>query len=540
MKSLNSGCGLFLLIMTLFSSVAYSQSKDNRIFDESTLKISGISTNSIHSDFGPSAVNDSLYFTTYNDRLFEKSDKKLKKKEYYDLYKAATDKQGNVTGTREPIEEFATHYNDGPVSYCSKTGELFVTQNYGDQTATLKPFQKEINRLRIMIDKQINGKWELVAEFPYNNPAYSVGHPAVTETGDTLVFSSDQPGGYGETDLYYSVRRNGVWETPINMGPKINTAEKEEFPFLTDADFNGRFLIFSSKGRSGKGGFDLYYTRFPSDYNEITHFDTPINTISDDFAMTIPNDAEFGYLTSNRPGTGSDDIYKITFKRDYLLKRFRELYVFDGSSRRPIPGASVLSCDNQVYSTDEAGRITTIPCNDNTCMMTANTIGYSEKTKILAACKMNTKELSRDTIWMDIIVNQKIVLYNIYYDFDKSDILPESAAELDKLVALMKEKPEMTLQLSSHTDSRGTAKYNEKLSQRRAESAVRYIVSQGIGSSRISAKGYGETQLLNKCADGVKCLPQEHRENRRTEIYIPGFGKSENIKQNKGDSSAIK
>ena len=153
---------------------------------------------------------------------------------------------------------------------------------------------------------------------------------------------------------------------------------------------------------------------------------------------------------------------------------------------------------------------------------------------------MNTKDLSRDTIWMDIIVNQKIVLHNIYYDFDKSDILPESAAELNKLVALMKEKPDMTLQLSSHTDSRGTAKYNEKLSQRRAESAVSYIVSQGISSSRISAKGYGETQLLNKCADRIKCLPQEHRENRRTEIYIPGFGKSENIKQDKGDSSVIK
>jgi hypothetical protein len=253
MKSIHTQRHLFLLVLVLFSSITYCQNKDNRIFNDSSLIISEISANSIHSDFGPSIVQDTLYFTTYNDKLSEKSDNKLKRKEYYDLYKAATDIQGNVTGKRDPIKEFITHYNDGPVSWCEKTGELFVTQNYADQSAQLKPFQKEINRLRIMIAKQVNGKWEKVVDFPYNNPEYSVGHPAITESGDTLVFSSDQPGGYGATDLYYSVRRNGAWEVPVNLGPQINTSEKEEFPFITDQHFNGRYLIFSSKGRIENG-----------------------------------------------------------------------------------------------------------------------------------------------------------------------------------------------------------------------------------------------------------------------------------------------
>lgn len=538
MKSLTVIHRLIFLVLMLLTSMSFSQNKDNRIFDDTGLTISEISTNSVHSDFGPSIVQDSLYYTTFNENLFGKSDNKLKKKEYYDLYKVVVDKQGNVISGRKPVAEFTTHYNDGPVAWCARTGELFVTQNYQDQTVKLKPFQKEINHLRIMIARQVNGKWEQVSEFPYNNVSYSVGHPAITESGDTLIFSSDQPGGYGETDLYYSVRLHGEWQPPVNLGPKINTAAKEEFAFLTDQHFNGRYLIFATKGRSGNGNFDLYYTRFPSDYSEIVRFSSPLNSEYDDFAMTIPADAEYGYLTSNRPGTGSDDIYRFTFKRIIdQQKRFRELYAYDQVSRRPIRGASVVLCDKGEYQTDVKGAISGIPCSGNECEATASAMGYSDKSQLLAGCKMDSKEIPRDTIWMNILVNKKIILRNIYYDFDKWDILPESAAELDKLVALMKEKPEITLELSSHTDSRGSVIYNEKLSQRRAESAVSYVVSQGISRDRITGKGYGKSQLLNKCTEGIVCTPQEHRENRRTEIFIPAIGKGEYIPQEKGDYS---
>ena len=548
MNSLPVKYNLLLLVLMAYSSIGYPQNKDNRIFNDSTLKISEISTNSIHSDFGPFVINDTLYFTTFNDKLKGKTNWTLRNKEFYDLYRAPIDKQGNIIGKREPVEEFITQYNDGPVSYCQKTGELFVTQNYNDQSVKTKPFQSEINRLRIMIAKRTNGKWIQITEFPYNNPAYSVGHPTVTESGDTLVFSSDRPGGFGETDLYYSIRTNGKWGIPVNLGPKINSSGKEEFAFLTDHHFNGQFLIFSSKGRFGNGGFDLYYTRFSSDYNNIEHFDGLLNTKYDDFAMTIPHDAEFGYLTSNRPGTGDDDIYKFTFKR--LQKpqsdpqppipahpKCRTLYVFDQTSNRPIPGVKIISCDEQYYITDKGGKVACIPCTESQCKVTASIFGYPDKTKTLTECKMNIGGIVNDTIWMDILVNQKIALRNIYYDFDKWDILPESAKELDKLVSLMTENPGMKVELGSHTDDRGTEPYNLKLSQSRAKSAVEYIVSKGINKSRIKGTGYGKSQLIHKGLGGLKCTAEQNRENRRTEIFIPGFIRGDAVKQETGDFS---
>lgn len=533
---------LSVLVSIIFTSGTYCQKNINRIFNDSLIQISEIPVNSIHSDFGPCVINDSLYFTTFNDKLVRTSDKKLKNRAFYDLYKARIDKNGNPVSERVPVEAFITRLNDGPVSWCAKTGELFITQNNQEQT---DGFQKELVRLKIVISKQINGKWGPFVEFPYNSLKYSVGHPAINETGDTLIFSSDIPGGFGETDLYYSVREKGTWGNPVNLGPQINTSGKDEFPFLTDHHFNGRYLIFSSTGRFGNGGFDLYYTRFPAGNNDIVHFESPINTSYDDFAMNIPAQAEYGYLTSNRPGSGNDDIYKFNFKRQNEprvktpaipvrpVERTRELYVVDKASLRPIPNVKIISCDNKVYLTDCQGKITLIQANN--CEVIANSFGYSEKKKILHLLTSDNNTIVRDTIRMDLITDQKIVLHNIYYDFDKYDILPEAANELDRLVSLMKQNPEINVQLSSHTDSRGSEVYNLKLSELRAKAAVEYLVSKGISRDRISGKGYGKTKLINVCIE--PCTPAQQRENRRTELYIPSLLKGEPVQQVKGDYS---
>ncbi len=536
MKSLTVNHCLFLFSLLFLSAAGSSQNKDNRIFDPSSFKITEIGTNSIHSDFGPTLVEDSLYFTTFNDDLKSKSDQKLRNKEFYDLYKAGVDQQGNVSGKRIPIKEFITMYNDGPLSWCAKTGELFITRNYDDQSGNLKPFQNILNRLRIYVAKKIDGRWVRINDFPWNNPQYSVGHPAVTASGDTLVFSSDKPGGYGKTDLYYSVRKNGKWENPVNLGPKINTSEKEEFAFITDKLFNGRFLIFSSVRRPGESDLDLYYTKFPSDYSEITRFEKPVNSEFDDFAMSIPSGKEYGYLTSNRPGTGSDDIYKFTFRRISKVFKSREVYVYDINSRHPIPGVKISMCDKNGYLTDAAGKIDSLACNEAECKVLASAFGYYDESQLLTSCNMNVT-VTRDTIWMKIVENKKIVLRNIYYDFDKWNILPEASKELDRLVSLMMENPEMKVDLSSHTDERGSDIYNLKLSELRAASAIGYIVSKGIDSTRITGKGFGKTQLIHKRTEGLNITPEQNRENRRTEIIIPGFLRGEPVKQNTGDYS---
>ncbi len=406
------------LILILCSTYGYSQSLENRIFDHSPVQISEINTNTTLSEFAPAIVNDSLYFIALSDKLLTKNNLKPKEREIYHLYKTTIDSLGNTAAQREPVSKFITPFNDGPVSYCTRTGELFMTQNYNNLIDTLKPFQSEVNRLRIIIAKWRNGKWEQTADFPFNNPGYSVGHPAITEVGDTLIFASDKPGGYGETDLYYSVRKNGKWKNPVNLGHRINTKGKEEFPFITDRSFNGRFLIFSSNGKSEKGDFDLYFTRFASDIRDVGHFESPINTEYDDFAMTIPSLRNYGYMTSNRPGTGSDDIYKFTFKREnspqlqtvvQAGESTRSLTVLDQKSNSAIPGVKIVACDRQVYMTDSEGKVRNLPCKWIECVLVATKPGYSDKVRVLKECT-DSRETLNDIILMEATENNKVSL----------------------------------------------------------------------------------------------------------------------------------
>jgi outer membrane protein OmpA-like peptidoglycan-associated protein len=545
MRKFDGKAFITLLIFSVLTFIGHAQEGDGRIFSDSTLKMSAIKANTLRSDFGPAVVGDSLYFTSYSDKVLGHPDDKLRKKAFYDLYWAKIDKEGNTTSNRAPLVEFLTRYHDGPVAYCQKTGELFVTQSDNIEAAVLKKmFTRDTIRLRIVVVKRVNGKWTSFTNFPYNNKAYSVGHPAISVTGDTLIFSSDRHGGFGETDLYCSIRKNGKWGNPFNMGSQINTSGKEEFPFIYQGKNGNSHLIFASTGRFGLGGLDIYYTKFPFKDERIEHFDAPINSKYDDFDMEIRPDVDNGFMTSNRPGRGSDDIYQFSFKRlaksavpvSVPYSPVRELYVYNSKTGQPIPGTVIVSCDSTTYSTDEEGKVDSLSSYKNSCEVLATRYGYEDRKKKLITKVLKQGEINRDTIWMDPIMG-KIILYSVYYDFNRWNILPEAARELDKLVEFLKENPDFKVQLSSHTDSRGNAAYNLWLSQKRAMSAVSYITSHGIRAGRITGRGYGETQLLNRCEDGALCTPQEHRQNRRTEIYIPEYGKSLEVPQTEGQYS---
>ena len=540
MKKVKTKAFITLLTFSLLAFCGHAQEGDGRIFNDSTLKMGAIKANTLRSDFGPAVVGDSLYFTSYSDKVLGHPDAKLRKKAFYDLYWAKIDKAGNTISNRTPVVEFLTRYHDGPVAYCQKTGELFVTQSDNIEAAVIKKmFSRDTIRLRIVIAKRVNGKWTSFTNFPYNNKAYSVGHPAISVTGDTLIFSSDRHGGFGETDLYCSIRKNGKWGNPFNMGSKINTSGKEEFPFIYQPKRGNSHLIFASTGRFGLGALDIYYTKFPYKEDKIEHFDAPINSPYDDFDMEIRTDVDNGYMTSNRPGRGSDDIYRFSFKplkKPIVVVPFspvKELYVYNSKTRQPIQGTVVVSCDSTTYSTDEEGKVDSLNIGKSNCEVLATRYGYTDSKKLLVERILKPGEIGRDTIWMDPLMG-KIILYSVYYDFNRWNILPEAARELDKLVVFLKENPDFKVQLSSHTDSRGNAAYNLWLSQKRAMSAVSYITSHGIRAGRITGRGYGETQLLNRCEDGALCTPQEHRQNRRTEIYIPEYGRSLEVPQTEG------
>ncbi|WP_319589503.1 OmpA family protein [uncultured Draconibacterium sp.] len=472
--------------------------------------------NTTQSDFGPGFVGDELWYSAYTDEEIEKLNSGSDKKIYYNLYSTPIDSKGNVKSGKTPqLAAVSEGYHAGPVSYCEATGELFVTlSNFENPEVRNKVYQKANIRLKIIIAKKVNGEWQKTGELPFNDPTYSVGHPSITASGDTLYFVSDIPEkGLGGTDIYMSVRSNGTWGEMQNMGEAVNTEKDEMFPFI----HKGKLLIFASNGRGSGDDLDIYNVGLFGDNITGVAELTELNSDGDDFGFVIHPDEEVGYFCSNKDGgMGSDDIYKVLIEQ--LGSYDLELVVMNKKTMQPVRDAKITF----------AGAVQMITGllfkqeleKDKTYTVATNIDGFMNDSKTISTVGKPFGVI-RDTLWVEKVeVGQKFVMENIYYDFDKWDILPASEVELDKLVKVMKDNPDWKVELGSHTDSRGSDAYNKTLSQKRSDSAVSYIVSKGIGKDRITAMGYGETQLVNKCDDGVQCSEEEHRKNRRTEFKI--------------------
>lgn len=506
---------IIFFLLSVFPIVINAQNGCD-FFEFRKLEIEKTNLNTTQSDFGPSFVNDELWFSAFTNEEIKKLSKGDNTDIFYNLFNSKIDEEGNVVGARNiQFESISKGFHAGPVSFCDKTQELFVTlSNFDNPEVKNNVYQKADIRLKIIIAKKVNGVWSVSEDFPFNNAAYSVGHPAISVTGDTLFFASNKPNsGFGESDIYMSVRKDGKWGNPTNLGDKINTPFDEMFPFY----FQGSVLFYASnKARNKKGDFELkYICKTGNTFGEPISLDK-FNTNKDDFGLVIHPEGKIGYFVSRRNGgMGDDDIYKVIFKGEYLL----ELVVIDKKSMQAIQKPKVKFSDN-ISGSFSGVLVTRELQEDATIIATSEIEGFqNSSTTITTAGKQYG--IVRDTIWVEkVVVGQKFVMENIFYDYDKWDILPESEIELNKLIAIMNDNPSWKVELGSHTDSRGTDSYNEILSQKRSDSAVNYIVSNGIGKDRIIAKGYGETQLINRCKNGVECSDEEHRQNRRTEFKI--------------------
>lgn len=510
------------LIIILFVVLPFLLPAQNRsnFFDHTKIKIDKTQINTTASDFGPAFVNNELWYSAFTKSEIKKIENGKTKDIFYDSFVSPVDKKGNIkNGKHIEIAEISQGYHSGPVSYCDATKELFVTlSNFTHPDIKNKVYRKAEIRLKIIVLKKIANSWSLIYEMPFNDSTYSVGHPAVTITGDTLFFSSNKPKtGLGETDLYMSIRNNGKWGSPVNLGDKINTPKNDMFPFI----FQNNTLIFASNGRNEKDtGLDLYYSVLTKNgFNEPIAIDK-LNSEKDDFGLIIhPND-EIGYFASNRSnGKGNDDIYKVEFEGLYDL----QLVILDRKTMQPLPNPKVNFSDN-ILGVLEGAVLTRALKKNTTYIATSEMEGYMNDSKTITTIGKPLGTI-KDTILVEKVeVGQTFVLENIFYDFDKWDILPESEIELNKLVEIMNENPEWKVELGSHTDCRGSDSYNEVLSQKRSDSAVGYIINAGIYKDRIIAKGYGESMLVNRCDDGVECTEAEHRANRRTEFKILDMG----------------
>lgn len=435
-------------------------------------------------------------------------------------------RQETVSKVNATWGDGANHF--GPATFSTKRNEVYfaVTRNLTRQEKRNAGKDVTVN-IEIFSNTLDAANWgENATPFRYNNiTKWSVGDPFLSPSGDTLYFTTDMPGGYGGTDIYYVVRQlDGTWGDAINVGDVVNTAGDERFPAV---DNKGDFY-FSSDGHLGMGGLDVYRMNKIGGRQQLINLGYPFNSPYDDFSIRFDKEME-GYFTSNRSGgVGADDIY--WFNLDKRIQIDLTGVVYNAKTNLPVSGA----------------RITLTPMGDeiNAVTLNANVEGkfrfnlaeeadyeiVAEQTGFRVAIPLtfttkgidNTTTIHKEILLQPVDKEEVVVLRNIYFDFDNAAIRPDAALELEKILAFLNSDPNLRIELSAHTDSRGSADYNIKLSQRRAEAAVEYLVARGISRNRLVAKGYGFTKLANHCAKGVECSEEEHEFNRRVEFFVIG------------------
>ncbi len=505
------------------------------------------SLNSEGAEFSPVRIKDGLFLAS--DRLM--SDKRQQTERnnwtgngFIQMYFAQATSD-TTWATPAPLpSSINTAYHNGPADYLDKEQMLFFTRTHvvkrkvnvssGDPTSWFKGSINgtHTNRHGIYTARRKGSdKWENVQAFKYNNTdEFSIGHPAITPDGKILYFVSDMPGGYGETDVYFSAREaDGSWGKPVNAGAVINTSGRESFVSLG----KDGYLYFSSDGHIGMGGLDLFKALGTHGaWTEVVNLKYPLNTSQDDFGIAMDSSGTKGMLSSSRlSSNGFDDILRFEEVRIpcTLTGTTIERLAQSGTTKKievPVPGVLLQLYEDgsdqaiEVYSDANGNFSFPVKAGMKYNLRGSKPKYLTQSLVVSPDCRLNTDSVKVEMIFLRDTPNKPIVLENIYYDLDKFNIKPEAARELDKLVQTLKDNPGIRIELSSHTDSRQTDRYNQMLSQLRAQSAVDYIISNGIARDRLVAKGYGETKLINKCKDGVSCAEDQHQENRRTEFKI--------------------
>ncbi len=561
------------------------------------------------------------------------------------------------TKTQRFSKSLNSKYHEGPMTFTSDGKKVIFTRN-NFTNGKYKTSSDKINKLKIYVaDDKGAGQWNNIKEVPFNSNEYSTGHPSLTKDDKLMYFVSDMPGGFGGTDLYVVQYNGGSFGTPVNLGPEINTAGAEMFPFV---DERGN-LYFSSDGHAGLGDLDIFYAQLVDGSKlkgKIKNMGTPVNSSKDDFGFIADGERKMGYLSSNRKRGGTDDdIYRFTRECDEKPDCEEvQVIVYDAESKMPLDNADVavvmdgktemkktdtngtfkicveegkdcelkasregympntVSCkdgeatidiplqrikevavDSSAVATTDGSSTTGTTTTDNSgTPVDGSSVGYQGQntgtaipcpaTKTIRGrvtankdkralsgvtvtlkneCDGSTQsfvtgadgryqfeicegcdytiEAAKDnfgsrgnkikklgkggpkTINANLSMFEEgdvVAIENIYYDYGRCNIRADASRELDKLATMLKRYKNMRVEIRSHTDSRATTEFNQKVSEGRSQAVKKYLVKRGISGSRLEATGYGESQLLNECADGVECTEEQHSVNRRTEFKV--------------------
>jgi outer membrane protein OmpA-like peptidoglycan-associated protein/tetratricopeptide (TPR) repeat protein len=464
------------------------------------------------SDFGAVLANDNtIYFTSARNASRKTSG--WNDEPYLDIYKA-TFNENKTISQATLLSDVNTKWHDGPVAISSDGNTMY----FGSESFNGKEFEKSkttttsqtIKKGRIYLYKATKqgDKWINIKALPINNKSYSVRNPSISKDGKTLYFSSDMPGGLGGEDIWKVSVDGDSYGTPENLGKNINTEGNESFPFIADDNV----LYFTSDSRPGFGGFDIYKV----DMNkpaEATNIGAPVNTERDDFSFSYNKSKKVAFFSSNRAGV--DNIYVATpicgVNGLVVVKNAKTGDLLEGVTVSAIDAMNVLKATE---TTNNLGSSKfNLDC-DTQYIFQATKSGFESTIVNMQASEGGDVTID---ILMPIITEREVILQPILFEFNKSNITAQGAEELDKLVMIMNEFPEMVIFAKSHTDSRGSDKYNMNLSDRRAKATVQYIISKGIAKERISGQGFGESEPKVNC---TKCTEAEHAQNRRSEFLI--------------------
>jgi len=447
-------------------------------------------------DFSPSYADknfNSIVFTSNRDAATGKAEDNWTGMKFTDLFYARKDRKGDWNNPilADKDEVVNTEANEGVANFNGRFTNMYFTRCWDEE--------RKKNGCAIYKASRIGGStWSDPNLIDISkDSSVVIGHPAVAADETLIIFSSDRPGGMGGKDLWMITRTNkgGGFTRPMNLGPIVNTAGDEMFPYLRDDST----LYFASNGHGGMGGLDIFISKLNDEkWGEPENMKYPINTYADDFSIVFNlNEPEEGFFSSNRSGgRGKDDIYSFIIPPVYFTL---EGYVTDDMTLQPVDNAhiSIVGTNGKTatYNTDERGHYTfnknqILPNTTYEILITKEEY-FNEKATETTVGQEASKDLIRD-IMLKPIPKKPVVLPDILYDLAKWDLKPQFKDSLQGLIATLDANENIVIELASHTDSRDSEERNDILSQRRAQSVVDYLISRGIDPDRLVAKGYGE------------------------------------------------
>jgi len=494
--------------------------------------IVNLQINTDKADFGPMYFGNQLLFSS--SRVSEQTSENIYEwnaQPYLNLYVATQNKNnGQLSNVKDFLTNANTDFHDATIAVSSDLRTIYFTRNKLKKSKLATDAQGE-STIEILKGTIMNNEIIDIVALDFNSSEYSCGHPTLSANGKLLYFVSNMPGGFGETDIYVAeVFADGLTNTPVNLGPIINTAGREMFPYV-----QGDSLYFASDGHFGLGGLDIFQSKISgkTNYSIPENLGDPINSNLDDFSLIINMEDRSGYFASNRNGgKGDDDIYY------FNLKELPKFIAFSGEVRSKNDNSLLPNTTIKLYDlfhdlvletkSNEKGEYDfELPLNSQFTAEFSKEDYSTENLEIATPAEVKDQPGNNVllTSFKAIIEKdgdkEKIKVDPIYFEYNKWDITPQAVTELDKVLFAMEKFPNLKIKIEAHTDSRGSDKYNLKLSDSRAKSTMDYLISKGISPERIeSAIGYGETRPKNGCTNGARCSEEEFLLNRRSDFII--------------------